>query len=255
VALRLTPHASLLTAKLVVAADGAQSAVRQALGIGAQISDYGQTAIVGAVRPERPHRGVAYERFTPEGPIALLPKPADRCALVWTVPTARATEILGWDDAQFLAGLQQAFGQRLGRFIEAGRRSGFPLLRTLADRVTAPRVLFAGNAAQALHPVAAQGFNLGLRDVATVAELLAQAADPGAPEVLARYESRRSADRDSVSGFTDGLVRIFSNSVPGLAAARHLGLLALDLLPPVKEHVMRQNLGFGGAVPALARRR
>lgn len=244
----------LVQCRLVVAADGAQSAIRLLLGIGAEERNYEQVAIVGAVRPERPHRGVAYERFTPDGPIALLPRPDGRCALVWTVPTAVAPGILAWDDATFLAQLEDRFGHRLGRLLEAGRRQGYPLRRVMSDRVTAPRVIFAGNAAQTLHPVAAQGFNLGLRDVATVAERVASAPDPGAAAVLAAYEASRTQDREQVAGFTDQLVRLFSNSVPGLRATRHLGLLALDLLPGIKNEVMRRNLGYGGEVPALARR-
>lgn len=244
-----------LEAPLVVACDGAQSAIRKQLGIGAQETDYQQVAIVGAVVPERPHRGIAYERFLPDGPVAILPRPDNRCALVWTVPTDKAPVILGWDDAEFLAQLQDAFGHRLGRFLQAGRRNGHPLSRVLSDRLSAPRVIFAGNAAQALHPIAAQGFNLGLRDVATVAELVGAADDPGTPELLAEYELRRGRERDRVSDFTDGLVRIFSNSIPGLSGARHWGLLALDLLPAVKQAVLRQNLGFAGGTPAMARGR
>ena len=241
-------------AKLVVACDGAQSAIRKALDIGAQERDYEQVAIVSAVRPERPHQGVAYERFLPGGPIALIPKQDGRCGLIWTVPAAEAPTMLAWSDVEFLAHLQESFGTRLGRFLEAGRRNGHPLTRVLSDQLTAPRVIFAGNAAQTLHPIAAQGFNLGLRDVATVAELAGPALDPGAAEVLAGYEARRRAERDTVSGFTDGLVRIFSNRIAGLAQARHWGLLALDLLPPVKQAVMRQNLGFAGGTPAAARK-
>ena len=243
-----------LPSRLVVACDGARSAIRTALGIGAQETDYQQAAIVSAVRPERPHKGIAYERFLPGGPIAIIPKPDNRCGLIWTVPAEAAPTMLAWSDAEFLAALQDGFGMRLGRFLEVGRRNAHPLMRVLSDRLTAPRVIFAGNAAQTLHPIAAQGFNLGLRDVATVAELTATAADPGAPEVLAEYEQRRRAERGRVSGFTDGLVRIFSNSIAGLAGSRHWGLLALDLLPPVKRAVMRQNLGFAGGTPAVARK-
>lgn len=243
-----------LAAKLVVACDGAQSAIRKALDIGAQERDYHQVAIVTAVKPERPHRGVAYERFLPGGPIALIPKPDDRCGLIWTMPDHEAPTRLACSDAQFLAALQDGFGQRLGRFLEVGKRNGHPLTRVLSDALTAPRVIFAGNAAQTLHPIAAQGFNLGLRDVATVAEVVAAAADPGAAGVLADYEARRRAERDRVAGFTDGLVRIFSNSIAGLAETRHWGLLALDLLPGVKQAVMRQNLGFAGGTPAVARK-
>lgn len=250
---RLTPHASRLTAKLVVAADGAQSNVRKLLGIGASQRDYGQTAILSTVKPERPHEGIAYERFTEDGPIAVLPRPGRRCALIWTVPSGKAAAMLAWSDSEFLQQLHEAFGHRLGRFLQCGMRQAYPLTQTISERLTAQRVIFAGNAAQTLHPVAAQGFNLGLRDVATVAELLAGEGDPGSPELLAEYESRRASDREKVAGFTDQLVRIFSNAVPGLSSARHLGLLALDLLPPIKAAVMRQNLGYAGATPALAR--
>jgi len=170
------------------------------------------------------------------------------------VPTAKSEAMLDWSEEEFLAQLQETFGQRLGRFLEAGRRNRYPLTRVLSDALTAPRVIFAGNAAQTLHPIAAQGFNLGLRDVATVAELVAESADPGAPELLAEYVTRRAGERERVSDFTDQLVRIFSNTIPGLADARHWGLLALDLLPPVKRAVMRQNLGFAGGTPRLARR-
>jgi 2-octaprenyl-6-methoxyphenol hydroxylase len=253
--LRVIPSAARdLVTKLVIACDGAQSAIRHALGIGAQERDYAQTAIVGALRPERDHQGVAYERFMPGGPLAIIPKPDGRCGFIWTVPSEAAPTMLGWDDAQFLAELQTAFGMRLGRFLEIGKRNGHPLTRVMSDALTAPRVIFAGNAAQTLHPIAAQGFNLGLRDVATVAELAGPAADPGAPEVLAEYERRRRAERDTVAGFTDGLVRIFSNAIAGLAETRHWGLLALDLLPPLKKAVMRQNLGFAGGTPAVARK-
>jgi 2-octaprenyl-6-methoxyphenol hydroxylase len=243
-----------VAARLVVACDGAQSAIRQALGIGAQERDYNQVAIVTAVKPERAHHGVAYERFLPGGPIALIPKHDARCGLIWTVPDESAPTMLAWSDAEFLAALQEGFGQRLGRFLEVGKRNGHPLARVMSDALTAPRVIFAGNAAQTLHPIAAQGFNLGLRDVATVAELAGPAADPGAADVLAEYETRRRAERARVAGFTDGLVRIFSNSIAGLAGTRHWGLLALDLLPGVKQAVMRQNLGFAGGTPAVARK-
>jgi 2-octaprenyl-6-methoxyphenol hydroxylase len=253
VVLGIEGPARRIDAKLVVAADGAQSAVRTLLGVEARTRDYEQRAIVTAVRTTRAHRGCAYERFTPDGPIALLPKPEGACSLVWTVPADRADEMLGWDEEQFLRAAQAAFGERLGRFTALGHRAAFALSQVLSDQLTAPRVIFAGNAAQSLHPVAAQGFNLGLRDVATIAELVADAADPGAAELLAEYERRRSRDRELVSGFTDRLVRLFSNRVPALRGLRHLGLLALDVLPPVKEAVMYQNLGFG-SLPARLQR-
>ncbi len=237
-----------LSARLVVAADGAQSTVRRMLGVGSEEHNYGQTAVVGAVKPERAHRGVAYERFTPDGPIAMLPRPNNHCVSIWTVPAEKSKEILNWGDARYLAEFQAAFGNRLGRFLETGRRGGYPLSRVMSEKLTAARTIFAGNAAQTLHPVAAQGFNLGLRDVATLAGLLKGTADPGAPELLHEYARRRESDRQSVAGFTDKLVRTFSNDLPGLRGLRHLGLLALDLIPPAKDAVMRQNLGQNAAL-------
>ena len=235
-----------ISTRLLVAADGAQSAVRRLLSIPAQTRDYQQSAIVTAIRPARPHRGVAYERFTPGGPIAVLPKPDNACSLVWTVPTAQAGMMLAWSEEEFLAQAQETFGERLGAFATLGRRNAHPLTQVMSASLTAPRVIFAGNAAQSLHPVAAQGFNLGLRDVATVADVLSKATDPGAADTLAEYERCRGRDRERVSGFTDRLVRTFSNQVPGLRGLRHLGLLALDLTPPLKDSVMRQNLGLHG---------
>lgn len=242
-----------ISTRLVVAADGAQSAVRSLLGVTAQTQDYQQSAIVTAMRPTRPHHGVAYERFTPGGPIAVLPKPDNACSLVWTVPSANVETMMAWSDDEFLWQAHETFGERLGDFRDLGRRNAYPLTRVMSAQLTAPRVIFAGNAAQSLHPVAAQGFNLGLRDVATVADVLAGAADPGADDVLAEYERRRNDDRERVSGFTDRLVRTFSNKVPGLRGLRHLGLLALDLTPPLKDAVMRQNLGLGGLPSKFAR--
>lgn len=245
----------VLNAKLVIAADGANSVMRQFLAIENEARDYEQSAIISALRTQRPHAGVAYERFTPGGPFAVLPKSGNACSLIWTVPSEQVPTMLAWSDAEFLAQAQEMFGERLGRFIELGRRNAHPLTRVMSHQLSAPRVLFAGNAAQALHPVAAQGFNLGLRDVAAVAEVLAGVSDPGAAEVLVDYQQRREQDRARVAGFTDRLVRTFSNNVPGLRSLRHLGLLALDLAPPLKNAVLRQNLGQGVGVPRLARER
>ncbi len=237
-----------LRAQLLVAADGAQSPLRTEQGVAAVTDDYGQTAIVSAVRVQRPHRGWAYERFTPEGPIALLPKPGDACSLVWTLPDAQAAAMMAADDGAFLAAAQTCFGERLGRFGDLGVRGAWPLSRTLSTALTGARTLFIGNAAQALHPVAAQGFNLGLRDVDTLDTLLRRHPDdPGAADLLRRYAEARQPDRRRTADFTDQLVRLFSNRVPGLQGARHWGLLALDLLPPLKQAVMWQNLGYGGS--------
>jgi len=243
-----------LSARLVVAADGMNSAVRDLLGIAAERLDYAQSAIVTAVRVTRPNPGCAYERFTPEGPIALLPKPNDACSLVWTTPAASLSERLAWADEMFMQQAQDAFGERLGRFTQLGRRQSWPLMRVMSEQLTAPRVVFVGNAAQSLHPVAAQGFNLGLRDVATLAELLVERpSDPGDSALLAAYAERRHEDRRRVADFTDRLVRLFSNRVPGLRGLRHLGLLALDLAPPLKEAMLWQNLGLGSGAPDATR--
>jgi len=234
------------SARLVAAADGARSAVRELLGIAAERRDYGQHAIVSTVRLSRPHQGVAYERFTPDGPIALIPKPGDAASLVWTTPDALLPERMALDDAAYLAQAQDCFGGRLGRFTELGRRWSYPLSRVLSETLTAPRTVFIGNAAQSLHPVAAQGFNLGLRDVATLAELVAGSADPGAAEILTEYAQRRDRDRNRVSGLTDLMVRAFSNRVPLLSQARHWGLVAVELAGPLRQTVLRQHLGHLG---------
>jgi 2-octaprenyl-6-methoxyphenol hydroxylase len=246
-----------LTAQLVVAADGAHSSLRQMLGIRAQHRDYGQKAIVTAVRPQRSTAGVAYERFLPTGPLAVLPKPADAqghaASIVWTLPSDQADTAMSWSDDEFLLRLEAALGGRLGRLRSLGKRGAYPLERVLADSISGLRFVLVGNAAQALHPVAAQGFNLGLRDVATLAEVLQRGGDPGRVSLTADYAQRRSDDRQRAAGFTDALVRVFSNRMPGLSALRHLGLLALDLTPAMKARVMRENLGYAGHVPRLAR--
>jgi 2-octaprenyl-6-methoxyphenol hydroxylase len=232
-----------IRARLVVAADGASSAVRGQLGIAAQTRDYGQHAIVSAVRTSRPHHGVAYERFTPDGPLALIPKPDDASSLVWTVPAARVAELLALADDAYLALAAETFGTRLGRFLQLGRRWSYPLARVVTAEPVAQRVVFVGNAAQSLHPVAAQGFNLGLRDVNALAELLGAGGDPGDPGRLAAYAGRRARDRQRISTTTDLMVRSFSNRIPGLAQLRHWGLVAVDLLPGLREAVMDQHLG------------
>lgn len=236
----------IIKAALVVAADGAQSSIRKLLGLDATTRDYAQHAIVSAVRLSRPHQGVAYERFTPDGPMALIPKPNDAASLVWTVPSANVEPMMDWTDAEYLEAAQATFGGRLGRFTALGNRKSWPLSRVMNETLVGPRTVFIGNAAQSLHPVAAQGFNLGLRDVANLAERIIGAADPGAEQLLADYAETRRSDRERVSGFTDLLVRAFSNRTPGLAQARHWGLVAADLLPPVRAALLRQHLGHLG---------
>jgi 2-octaprenyl-6-methoxyphenol hydroxylase len=253
--------AQCVTARLVVAADGAQSLVRAAAGIEATRDDYGQTAIIAGLRTDRADDGTAYERFTSAGPMALLPLKLPLAghwrALVWAAQPDDAAALLALDEAAFRARWQAAFGWRAGRALQLGHRVAYPLALVRAGAGIAPRAVLLGNASQSLHPVAGQGFNLGLRDAAALAELLAEVArargDAGAPALLERYATARAADREGVVRFTDGLVRGFSDARAGRATLRNLGLLAFDLLPPAKRALSRVSFGFGGASPRLTR--
>lgn len=243
-----------VAARLVVAADGAHSLVRAAAGIAATLEDYDQVAVVANVASDTPHAGNAYERFTPAGPLAVLPLADGSLSVIWACRSAEAPAVLALDDAAWLDALQARFGWRAGRFIRSGRRASYPLKLSRAAAPIAPRTVLIGNAAQALHPVAGQGFNLGLRDAAMLAEVLANAAgDPGDPGLLARFAAWRAADRGGVVRFTDSLVKLFGDSRPGVGLLRNLGLLAFDLTPPAKSALARVSLGFGGPSPRLAR--
>jgi 2-octaprenyl-6-methoxyphenol hydroxylase len=249
----VTDRGEAFEARLVVAADGAQSAVRGALGVGASVSDYAQHAIIAHVDTTRFHGYTAFERFTPAGPVAVLPIGEGRSTVVWTLAPAAARRALGLDDRSFLAELQEAFGLRLGRFTRVGRRQGYPLALTQAERLTAPRAAIIGNAAQALHPVAGQGFNLALRDVAMLAELIAEAGDPGDAALLGRYAEWRAPDRAAVIRFTDSLVRGFGLQLGPMRRARGQGLVIFDLLRPVKHEFARRTMGLAGRQPRLVR--
>jgi 2-octaprenyl-6-methoxyphenol hydroxylase len=250
-----------ISATLIVAADGAQSLVRTAAGLGATVDDYQQVAIVASLRTDMGNDGVAYERFTAAGPMALLPLRAAASAswrtLVWAARPADAERLMQLPAAQFMREWQDAFGWRAGRALQLGHRGRYPLSLTRAAGSVAPRIVLLGNAAQSLHPVAGQGFNLGLRDAAELADLLATAvadtADIAAPQLLAQYAAARDSDRDGVIGFTDTLVRVFSSDRPLAAAARDAGLLLFDLLPPAKRALSRVSLGFGASRPRLTR--
>jgi 2-octaprenyl-6-methoxyphenol hydroxylase len=255
-----TDRGGTIDARLVVAADGANSAVRAALGVEASVSDYGQHALIAHVDTGRFHEHTAYERFTPTGPIAVLPISDGRSAVVWTLSPEAAARALALDDAAFLAELQDAFGLRLGRFTRVGRRQAYPLALTRSAQLTGPRAVILGNAAQGLHPVAGQGFNLGLRDVAALAELLADeiagqgaAADPGAARLLEQYAEWRRPDREAVIRFTDSLVRGFGLPLAPVRGARMAGLLLFDLLRPVKHAFARRTMGLAGRQPRLVR--
>ncbi len=257
VTLRLQDGSSV-AARLVVAADGARSRVREAFDIDASVWDYDQRAVITNIETERFHEHVAYERFTDSGPVAILPVAEGRCGVVWTLAPEAAERVLALDDAQFIAELQEIFGYRLGHIRRVGRRQSYPLSLTRSARQVAPRAVIIGNAAQGLHPIAGQGFNLGLRDVAALAEVLADASllpapDPGSAEVLARYEQWRRPDRKSVIAFTDALVRVFANPLLPLRKARAGGLLLFDLMGPAKQGFARVTMGLAGKQPRLAR--
>ena len=244
-------------ARLLVAADGVQSSVRDRLGIATRQWDYGQTAVIANVTPALAHRNIAYERFTDSGPLALLPLQDGHCALVWTVRTEQADEIMALQDAEFLSRLQQRFGYRLGRFEKIGERHAYPLQLLRAKQSVHERLALIGNAVHTLHPIAGQGFNLGLRDVAALSEVVMDAFragnDIGDAPVLQRYADWRSADQRRVAVFTDSMVRIFSQPFAPLAWARDAGMLALDLCPPAKRWFGRLTMGRAGRLPRLAR--
>ncbi len=250
----------VVAAKLAIAADGARSTLRQSAGIGASTWDYEQVALVSNVFSNHCHDHVAYERFTAGGPLALLPMTEGRSGLVWTFKPATAKEMAQLGDAEFLARLQDAFGFRLGRFTRVGSRQLYPLSLTRSDEHIAERLAVVGNAAQTLHPIAGQGFNLGLRDVASLAEVLADgraqagdAFDAGDGLWLQRYREWRAADRGNIVRFTDGLVRLFSHPFGPVKLLRNAGMLAFDLMPSAKDALSQLSLGAAGRVPRLAR--
>jgi len=242
-----------LLARLVVAADGAHSLVKQAAGIESSSSDYRQVAVVANIRTDRSARGVAFERFTAAGPLALLPLADGAYTVVWTLAPDAAQAMRDCDAGEFCRALQHSFGWRAGQVLQVGKRASYPLSLVRAQDVTGERVALIGNAAQALHPVAAQGFNLGLRDAAMLAELIATAADPGAQAVLAQFARQRDADRGGMIMFTDQLVKLFDSRRGTAIAARSLGLLLFDLSHPAKRALSRLSWGFGGSLPRLSR--
>jgi 2-octaprenyl-6-methoxyphenol hydroxylase len=246
-----------LQSTLVVAADGGDSTARQLAGIGVKEVDYRQSAIIANVSTDFFHDYVAYERFTPHGPLALLPMADGRCALVWTHASDVVADVADLDDAQFLARLQDAFGERLGAFTKIGKRAVYPLTLVHARKQIQQRLALIGNAAHTLHPIAGQGFNLGMRDVAVLAQTVVDAhragRDIGAPEALNAYAAWRASDHRKIIGFTDGLVKLFSNRVTPLKIGRSSGLFALDLFPAGKHALSQQTMGMAGKLPRLVR--
>ena len=242
-----------LTARLLVAADGGNSTVRKLLEIGQSIRDYGQTAIVTEVNTGKSGDFTAYERFTPVGPLAFLPVAKKRYSVVWTQKADDAAELLAMSDSAFIDRLQSAFGYWLGKIALATRRQAFPLKLIRAERMADERVVLIGNAMHQLHPVAGQGLNLGLRDVAMLAEMLVArlefGEDIGERAFLERYAQARQADLDRVIRFTDSTVRIFSTDFAPMALARNAGLLALDRFLPGKRLLAQYAMGLGNRIP------
>jgi 2-octaprenyl-6-methoxyphenol hydroxylase len=238
-----------IDAALLVGADGTASYVRDRLGIEADTHDYRQTLFVCTVTPERAHANRAYERFSDHGPVAVLPLAERRCGLVLTVSAEEADAVGALDDEAFLAFAQARFGWRLGRLARPGRRHPYAIKRVAARQLTGPRAVLVGNAAQTVHPIGAQGFNLGLRDALTLAELVAEAPDPGAPALLATYAARRVPDREGTMNMSHGLVQLACLPQPLLGPLRSLAMLACDRVPPLRDLLARKGMGFRGTPP------
>jgi 2-octaprenyl-6-methoxyphenol hydroxylase len=235
-------------AKLVIGADGRTSGVRQAVGLQSWTWDYGQTAIVCVVNHERPHHSRAFEHFMPQGPLALLPMRGHRSSVVWTLPTAMATAFLHLEDRVFNRELQRYFGNTLGTLAIEGQRWSHPLSGLYCRKWYSGRVVLMGDACHAIHPVAGQGFNLGLRDAAVLVEELLRAhhlqQDLGAETLLRAYQRRRRLDSVTMTAITDGLVRLFSNDLLTLGALRTVGLRVVNRLPVVKRFLTRHAMGM-----------
>jgi 2-octaprenyl-6-methoxyphenol hydroxylase len=246
-----------LTCKLLVAADGAQSQVRRMTGIRTENRDYGQTAIVANITPQLPHNDTAFERFTKTGPLALLPLRQHQCALVFTVTHDETDTYINMDDKAFLANVESRFGRRLGSLQRIGNRTSYSIALIKAAEQVRHRLVLLGNAAHTIHPNTAQGFNLGLRDVAGLAEVLTQCnreyRDPGKLDLLNDYVELREQDQQRVLYFTDSLTRTFYNDYPVASLLRNSALLLTDLIPAMKHRLVLKSMGLWGRQPRLVR--
>jgi len=255
--LRSNDGEQALSCRLLVAADGANSAVREMMGISATKREYGQRAVIGNLLPEKNIDNLAFERFTQQGPLAILPVADGRAGFVWTVSEHDADRVLELDDDAFLAEIQEEFGYRLGKFSQVGKRAAYPLILSKALRLTATRSVLVGNSAHGLHPVSAQGFNLGMRDVAALCDCIAdthkKGTDPGAAAVLDRYAEWRRSDQKKLVYFTDNLVRLFGSTRPGLRTLRNIGMIGFDLVPGVRSLFAKHTMGLAGELPRLSR--
>jgi 2-octaprenyl-6-methoxyphenol hydroxylase len=246
-----------ISARLLVAADGARSGVRERAGIASHGWDYGQSSIVATVAHERDHHGRAEEHFLPAGPFAILPLTGRRSSIVWTEEASEAERIVALADAEFHAELERRFGLQLGEISAVGLRRAFPLKISVAREFIAERIALVGDAAHVIHPIAGQGLNMGLKDVAALAEVIADAArlglDPGSLAVLERYQRWRRFDTMAMGIATDGLNRLFSNGSDVLRLARDAGLGVVERLPALKSLFVREAAGLSGEVPRLLR--
>lgn len=248
-----------VTAELVVMADGGRSELRERMGIGYQQQSYGQHAVIANISPDRDHGGVAYERFTDSGPMALLPLEDEgghhRCGLVWTVPNEQVDEILALDDQAFIERLHQRFGYRAGNFIRVGERHAYPLKLALADEQVRFGLVVLGNAAHAMHPIAGQGYNLALRGVVALTDQLIRARKDdqslGDLSVLQTYYDQQSYDQERTIGLSDRVMKLFSNNNPLMVTGRDLGLQLLDICPPAKTLFARGAMGLDMPAPEL----
>jgi 2-octaprenyl-6-methoxyphenol hydroxylase len=256
--IKLKDDSLCLTAKLLVGADGGNSSVRRLLDITQQVTEYDQTALVTTVKTSLPHRNVAYERFTESGPLALLPVGKNRCSVVWTRSIEDADSLMSGSENDFMEALQHCFGYRLGQLTLVEPRRAFPVSLIRADRMQSGRAVIIGNAVHQLHPVAGQGFNLGLRDVVQLADMILkqheQGEDIGSATFLNDYVTAREQDHRRTITFTDTLVKLFSNDWLAVAAARNLGLAVLDHLPAAKALLSRHAMGLAQRLPSLGNR-
>lgn len=231
--------------KLLVAADGAMSTCCQQIGIELQEHDFQQSAVIANIVSSKAHQHRAFERFTKHGPLALLPMSENRLSLVWCMPPELASDVMTMGDDEFLHRLQSEFGWRLGQLTKVGSRACYPLLLRHRGKNIAHRFAIIGNAAQTLHPIAGQGFNLGIRDVASLAEEVALSSeDAGSFEVLMSYMKRRQNDREDTISMTSQLVHTFSNDLPAMRVGRNLALMAMDNLPALKTPLLQRTLGI-----------
>ncbi len=242
--------------KLVIAADGAKSPIRQAAGITTHGWKYWQSCITCKIKPEKSHQNIAYERFYPSGPFAILPLPNNLCQIVWTAPHQEAQAFAALDDDQFLAALSQRYGDQMGALSLASDRHVFQVQLMQSDRYVLPHLALVGDAAHCCHPVGGQGLNMGLRDAAVLAEVLQsahqQGEDIGSLTVLQRYESWRKGETLAILGFTDLLDRLFSTDWLPIVFLRRLGLRVLQTVQPIKSWALRFMTGLTGRLPRVA---